>query len=134
MHPNDCSKKPIEQLPAIAQDPDKFGVLLSAAEFRTHLVESIRQARKRIYLVALYLENDDAGREILTELYAAKQRNPGLEIHICVDWHRAQRGLIGAAESEAMQPCIVTLLSNMSTVFLFMAYRLEGGKSLAFCI
>ncbi|ASK56450.1 phosphatidylserine synthase [Vibrio tarriae] len=93
-------RNPIEQLPAIAQDPDKFGVLLSAAEFRTHLVESIRQARKRIYLVALYLENDDAGREILTELYAAKQRNPGLEIHICVDWHRAQRGLIGAAESE----------------------------------
>ncbi len=60
-------RNPIEQLPAIAQDPDKFGVLLSAAEFRTHLVESIRQARKRIYLVALYLENDDSGREILTE-------------------------------------------------------------------
>ncbi|MGL4221636.1 MAG: CDP-diacylglycerol--serine O-phosphatidyltransferase [Shewanella sp.] len=93
-------RNPLEQLPAIAQEPDKFGILLSAAEFRTHLVESIRQARKRIYLVALYLENDDAGREILSELYAAKQRNPGLDIQLCVDWHRAQRGLIGAATSE----------------------------------
>ncbi|EKO3660451.1 CDP-diacylglycerol--serine O-phosphatidyltransferase [Vibrio metschnikovii] len=89
----------VEQLPTIAQDPNKFDVLLSAQEFRTHLIESIRLASKRIYIVALYLENDDAGREILTELYNAKQRNPGLDIHICVDWHRAQRGLIGAEAS-----------------------------------
>ncbi|MBY7856579.1 CDP-diacylglycerol--serine O-phosphatidyltransferase [Vibrio fluvialis] len=93
-------RNPFEQLPTIAQDPNKFGILFSAKEFRTHLIESIRQASKRIYIVALYLENDDAGREILTELYEAKQRNPGLDINICVDWHRAQRGLIGAASSE----------------------------------
>ncbi|MCG6258752.1 CDP-diacylglycerol--serine O-phosphatidyltransferase [Vibrio furnissii] len=93
-------RNPFEQLPTIAQDPNKFGVLFSAKDFRTHLIESIRQASKRIYIVALYLENDDAGREILTELYEAKQRNPGLDINICVDWHRAQRGLIGAASSE----------------------------------
>lgn len=88
-----------EQLPTIAQDPDKFSVLLSAKEFRTHLIDSIRQATQRIYIVALYLEDDEAGREILTELYEAKQRNPGLEINLCVDWHRAQRGLIGAEAS-----------------------------------
>ncbi|NNN46248.1 MULTISPECIES: CDP-diacylglycerol--serine O-phosphatidyltransferase [Vibrio] len=88
-----------EQLPAIAQDPSKFRVLFSAKEFRTHLIDSIRQASKRIYIVALYLEDDEAGREILTELYQAKQRNPGLDIIICVDWHRAQRGLIGAQNS-----------------------------------
>lgn len=88
-----------EQLPAIAQDPDKFHVLFSAREFRTHLIDTIRQASKRIYIVALYLEDDEAGREILTELYEAKQRNPGLDIIICVDWHRAQRGLIGAETS-----------------------------------
>lgn len=93
-------RNPFEQLPTIAQDPDKFGILFSAEEFRTHLIESIRQASKRIYIVALYLEDDEAGREILTELYEAKQRNPGLQISICVDWHRAQRGLIGAATSE----------------------------------
>lgn len=93
-------RNPFEQLPTIAHDPDKFDILYSAKAFRTHLIESIRQASKRIYLVALYLENDEAGREILTELYEAKRRNPGLDINVCVDWHRAQRGLIGADESE----------------------------------
>lgn len=89
-----------EQLPTLAQDPDQFETLYAAKDFRTRLIEAIRQASKRIYLVALYLEDDEAGREILTELYEAKQRNPGLEINVCVDWHRAQRGLIGAEPGE----------------------------------
>ncbi|MBF4425969.1 CDP-diacylglycerol--serine O-phosphatidyltransferase [Vibrio anguillarum] len=93
-------RNPFERLPTIAQSPDHFEVLFSAKEFKNHLIQSIRQASKRIYLVALYLEDDEAGREVLTELYNAKQRNPGLDIAICVDWHRAQRGLIGAAASE----------------------------------
>lgn len=46
-------RNPFEQLPTIAQDPNKFGILFSAKEFRTHLIESIRQASKRIYIVAL---------------------------------------------------------------------------------
>lgn len=89
-----------EQLPALAQDPALFETLFSAADFRTRLIEAIRQASKRIYLVALYLEDDEAGRAILTELYEAKQRNPGLDVKVCVDWHRAQRGLIGAEPGE----------------------------------
>lgn len=47
--------------------------------------------------MALYLEHDDAGREILNALYQAKQQRPELEIYVLVDWHRAQRGRIGAA-------------------------------------
>lgn len=93
-------RNPLEQLPTIALEPHNFDVLYSAKEFRTRLLESIRQAQQRIYIVALYLEDDEAGREIMTELYAAKQRNPQLDIAVCVDWHRAQRGLIGAAESK----------------------------------
>ena len=93
-------RKPLEQLPAIAFNPDQFEVLFSASAFRERLIEQIRNATQRIYIAALYLENDDAGREILTELYEAKQRNPELDIKICVDWHRAQRGLIGAQKSE----------------------------------
>ncbi|RTZ14673.1 CDP-diacylglycerol--serine O-phosphatidyltransferase [Vibrio aquaticus] len=89
-----------EQLPTLAQDPAQFETLYAARDFRTRLIEAIRQASKRIYLVALYLEDDEAGREILTELYHAKQRNPGLDINVCVDWHRAQRGLIGAEPGE----------------------------------
>ncbi|MHA2939754.1 CDP-diacylglycerol--serine O-phosphatidyltransferase [Vibrio sp. RC27] len=92
-------KNPLETLPAIALDPQNFHVLLSAKAYKRQLIDLIRQAKCRIYLVALYLEDDEAGREIMTELYAAKQRNPLLDISVCVDWHRAQRGLIGAEKS-----------------------------------
>ncbi|GLT16124.1 CDP-diacylglycerol--serine O-phosphatidyltransferase [Vibrio algivorus] len=95
-----ASKELLEQLPTIAQDPNAFEVLFSAQQFRNRLLSEIKQATQRIYLVALYLEDDDAGRQILTELYEAKQRNPKLDITVCVDWHRAQRGLIGADQSE----------------------------------
>lgn len=89
-----------DQLPTLAQDPTQLETLFTAKDFRIRLIEAIRQASKRIYLVALYLEDDEAGREILTELYQAKQNNPGLDIKVCVDWHRAQRGLIGAEPGE----------------------------------
>ncbi|MGY3568474.1 CDP-diacylglycerol--serine O-phosphatidyltransferase [Vibrio paucivorans] len=95
-----ANRNPFDQLPALAMNPENFEVLYSAQDFRTRIISAIREASKRIYLVALYLEDDEAGREILTELYEAKQRNPGLDINICVDWHRAQRGLIGAESSE----------------------------------
>ena len=95
-----ASRNPFIQLPTIAQNPDKFEVLLSAQEFRTRLLEEISRATTRISLVALYLEDDEAGREILTALYEAKQKNPDLDVSVCVDWHRAQRGLIGAESSE----------------------------------
>lgn len=95
-----ATRNPFKQLPTIAQDPDKFEVLLSAQEFRTRLLSAINNAEKRIYLVALYLEDDEGGREILDALYQAKQKNPNLDIKVCVDWHRAQRGLIGADVSD----------------------------------
>jgi CDP-diacylglycerol--serine O-phosphatidyltransferase len=91
---------PFEQMPSIALDPEHFEVLFAAEQFRERLIEEIRNARERIYIAALYLEDDEAGRLILDELYQAKQANPQLEVKICVDWHRAQRGLIGAAQSE----------------------------------
>ncbi|MGB2078722.1 MAG: CDP-diacylglycerol--serine O-phosphatidyltransferase [Vibrio sp.] len=93
-------KELLQRLPIIAQDPQQFEVLFSAQQFRQRLIEEIRQAKTRIYIVALYLEDDDAGREILTELFEAKQRNPELQVTVCVDWHRAQRGLIGADHSD----------------------------------
>jgi CDP-diacylglycerol--serine O-phosphatidyltransferase len=93
-------KNLFEQLPTIALEPKDFRVLLSAKQFRHHLIQAIREATQRIYIVALYLEADEAGQEIMSELYAAKQKNPALDIIVCVDWHRAQRGLIGAKQSK----------------------------------
>ncbi|NOI68686.1 CDP-diacylglycerol--serine O-phosphatidyltransferase [Vibrio sp. 99-8-1] len=91
---------PFKNMPTIAVEPEQFEVLFAAKDFRHRLIEKIRVAKERIYITALYLEDDDAGREILTALYEAKQNNPQLDIIICVDWHRAQRGLIGAESSE----------------------------------
>lgn len=90
----------IEELKAVPVDPINFKTLYSAKEFKAQIVELIRAATKRIYIAALYLEDDEAGREIFDEIYQAKQKNPDLDVQICVDWHRAQRGLIGAEESD----------------------------------
>ncbi len=48
--------------------------------------------------VALYLQEDEAGQEILDALHAAKSARPELDIVVVVDWLRAQRGLIGAGK------------------------------------
>ena len=55
----------------------------------------IAAATRRIYIAALYLQDDDAGREIVDALLTAKARAPQLDICVLVDVHRARRGLIG---------------------------------------
>lgn len=86
----------LERLPWLKQSIDEIRFLYSAREFRQTLLEKIASARQRICLVALYLEQDDAGQAVLSALYQAKRQRPGLEISVLVDWHRAQRGRIGA--------------------------------------
>jgi CDP-diacylglycerol--serine O-phosphatidyltransferase len=87
----------LAQLPKLPQTVADVRTLYAPSDFRTTLLSAIANATQRIYLVALYLEHDDSGREILNALYQAKQRRPELEICVLVDWHRAQRGRIGAA-------------------------------------
>jgi CDP-diacylglycerol--serine O-phosphatidyltransferase len=73
-------------------------ILPSAADYRRALLEKIASATQRIYIVALYLQEDEAGQEVLDALYAAKAARPALDIVVLVDWFRAQRGLIGAGK------------------------------------
>ncbi|MBR7799743.1 CDP-diacylglycerol--serine O-phosphatidyltransferase [Undibacterium fentianense] len=80
---------------AIPLGSQAIQILHSAAAFRVALLDQIANARKRIYLCSLYLQNDAAGQLILDALYTAKRNNPNVDIQIFVDWHRAQRGLIG---------------------------------------
>ncbi|GLQ98629.1 CDP-diacylglycerol--serine O-phosphatidyltransferase [Dyella mobilis] len=89
-----------ESLPAFAVPADAITTLEGPAAFRAALFDLIAQARRRIVLVALYLQDDQAGREVLDALYAARAARPELEIEVYVDWHRARRGLIGKAASE----------------------------------
>ncbi|TYK64260.1 CDP-diacylglycerol--serine O-phosphatidyltransferase [Colwellia echini] len=67
--------------------------------YKQQLLLLIESARQRIFITALYLQDDDAGREILHALYQAKANFPKLEINIFVDANRAQRGLIGEKAS-----------------------------------
>ncbi|WP_437613841.1 CDP-diacylglycerol--serine O-phosphatidyltransferase [Erwinia sp. V71] len=87
----------LAQLPKLSQSVADVTTLFAPADFRQTLLEKIASATQCISIVALYLENDDGGRAILSALYAAKRARPELEINVLVDWHRAQRGRIGAA-------------------------------------
>lgn len=91
-------KNQVQDTP-IPLSEDALCFLHSAGEFRLKLLELIQQAQQRIVICSLYLQDDQAGQEILHALYQAKQRRPVLDIVVLVDWHRAQRGLIGAAKS-----------------------------------
>ncbi|MEF8729958.1 MAG: CDP-diacylglycerol--serine O-phosphatidyltransferase [Accumulibacter sp.] len=82
-------------LPGVAVAAADVRTLAGPAEFRSALLEHIALARRRIVLAALYLQDDAAGREVLAALHAARAAHPGLQIAVFVDWHRAQRGLIG---------------------------------------
>ncbi len=94
------AKALLDALPFFAVPADDIAVLPDPAAFRQALLQEIAQATRRILIVALYLQDDDGGREVLDALYAAQVRHPALQISVFVDWHRAQRGLIGKEKSE----------------------------------
>ncbi|MFI3246468.1 MAG: CDP-diacylglycerol--serine O-phosphatidyltransferase [Ferrimonas sp.] len=85
----------LQSLDSVSMAADQVEVITSTQGYRERLISMIRSAKKRIYIAALYLQNDDAGQAILTELYQAKALRPELDIQVLVDFHRAQRGLIG---------------------------------------
>ena len=90
----------LSDLPGFAVPAASISVLPDPATFRQKLLDMIACAQHRIVIVALYLQDDDGGRRIMDALYAAHARQPTLRISVFVDWHRAQRGLIGKDKSE----------------------------------
>jgi len=70
-------------------------VFSTPKQYQQQLLSLIASAHQRIYISALYLQDDDAGREVLHALYQAKAKTSDLDIKIFVDYHRGQRGLIG---------------------------------------
>lgn len=106
----------LADLPCIAVPAANISTLDDPETFRQTLLALISQARQRILIPTLYLQDDDGGREILAALYAAKAAQPQLEVAVFVDWHRAQRGLIGKARS-----------AGNSALYKEMAQRLGPG-------
>ena len=90
----------LAQLPKLAQPVDDVEFFYAPADFRETLLARIASATQRICIIALYLEQDDGGNGILQAIYDAKRQRPELDVRILVDWHRAQRGRIGAAASD----------------------------------
>lgn len=87
-------------LPQLSVPASAIRTLTDPVVYRQQLLAQIASARRRIHLAALYLQDDTAGREVMDALYQAKANHPDLDIVIFVDWHRAQRGLIGKVKSE----------------------------------
>ena len=85
--------------PGFAVPADAIEALHGPQAFRQALLDGIAQATWRIVIVALYLQDDAAGRAVMDALYAAHAARPQLGIDVYVDWHRAQRGLIGKHKS-----------------------------------
>jgi CDP-diacylglycerol--serine O-phosphatidyltransferase len=83
----------------IIVDSGDIAFLTAPKEYKQQLLSLIKGARQRIFITALYLQDDDAGREILHALYQAKANFPDLEINVFVDFNRGQRGLIGEKAS-----------------------------------
>ena len=90
----------IDSLQTIEVSADAITVLDNTQDYKIQLLAFIKSAKKRIYITALYLQDDEAGQEVLTALYEAKQSNPNLDVKVFVDFLRAQRGLMGHAKSE----------------------------------
>lgn len=86
-------------MPFLPLQAEQVEFLFSPLEFKAQIIELIRQAKKRIYVTALYWQKDEAGQEILNEIYRVKQDHPELDVKILVDWHRGQRNLLGAEKS-----------------------------------
>ncbi|MGQ0287270.1 CDP-diacylglycerol--serine O-phosphatidyltransferase [Pasteurellaceae bacterium 22721_9_1] len=88
----------LAKLSYFPQQAEDIEFLSGPVAFKQAIIQLIRQAKTRIYFTALYWQLDEAGEEILAEIYQAKANNPQLDIKIFVDWHRAQRNLLGAAK------------------------------------
>ena len=89
----------IDALNTLTVNAEKISIIDSTRGFREKLLELIHKAKHRIYITALYLQDDESGQEILRAIYEAKQKNPDLDVKIFVDFLRAQRGLMGYPES-----------------------------------
>ncbi len=105
----------LQQLPTIPVGVSDYNILETPHHCYKRILELIAQAKERILITALYLENDEIGREILSALYAAKEKNPKLYVRVYVDFHRAQRGRIGEGASLGNSELYYDMAKNTET-------------------
>ncbi|HBO39285.1 MAG TPA: CDP-diacylglycerol--serine O-phosphatidyltransferase [Pasteurellaceae bacterium] len=113
------AERDLESLPRLPQIGKDIEFIYSPSEFKQAIIQLIRTAKTRIYITALYWQLDEAGQEILDELYQAKTNNPDLDVKVLVDWHRAQRNLLGVekGKTNADWYCEQRQKYNMPSIF-----------------
>jgi CDP-diacylglycerol--serine O-phosphatidyltransferase len=89
----------IDRLTTFRISKEDLCILPCTRGYQRKIFELIESATKRIYITALYLQDDAAGAAVLTALYEAKKKNPQLDVKVFVDFLRAQRGLVGHKKS-----------------------------------
>jgi CDP-diacylglycerol--serine O-phosphatidyltransferase len=89
----------IDRLTTFKISKEDLYILPCTRGYQHKIFELIESAKKRIYITALYLQDDAAGAAVLTALYEAKKKNPQLDVKVFVDFLRAQRGLVGHKKS-----------------------------------
>ncbi|MFH0776419.1 MAG: CDP-diacylglycerol--serine O-phosphatidyltransferase [Patescibacteria group bacterium] len=95
--------KVFQALPKFVLAPDEIETIESPEGFREDLLRQIADAKSRIWISALYIENDESGRQILAALRKAKNDNPKLKIKVFVDFHRNQRPRVGEKDPAAIE-------------------------------
>ena len=123
-----------DTFPCIALNAEKVRALPGPNAFRETLLTMIGAAQRRIVIATLYLQDDDAGREVLDALYAAKTARPQLEIAVFVDWHRAQRGLIGKHRSAGNAALYREMAVRLGAGVTSMVCQCSAANSWASCI
>lgn len=85
----------LQQLSYINVEAQNYHILETPSHFHKRLLELIENAKHRILINALYIQDDSTGNEIIGALYKVLEKTPNIHIRVYVDFHRAQRGLIG---------------------------------------
>jgi CDP-diacylglycerol--serine O-phosphatidyltransferase len=62
-------------MPCLPVMAEKVRGWRARSTYRETLLALIAQAKQRILIAALYLQDDDAGREVLEALYAPRRRS-----------------------------------------------------------
>ncbi|NLK85391.1 MAG: CDP-diacylglycerol--serine O-phosphatidyltransferase [Aeromonadales bacterium] len=105
----------LQQLPTIPVDSSSYNILETPTRCFSRVLELIASAKERIMITALYLQDDEVGRKVLNALYEAKAKNPKLYVRVYVDFHRAQRGLIGKGPSLGNSELYYSLAKDCET-------------------
>ncbi|MFI3256112.1 MAG: CDP-diacylglycerol--serine O-phosphatidyltransferase [Psittacicella sp.] len=93
--------------------------LNSPVDFRTTFFKLIKEAKERIYITALYWENDETGRELLDALIEKSSINKDIKINIFIDYHRSRRGRYGETSSTTDFNWYKDIISQYSNINIF---------------